>query len=169
MCTGHTPAISSAEASMEHDSTVYVGLDVHKESITAAYAVGMGEVELLGKIGTTKTDIDHLCKRLQSKARHVNVVYEAGPSGVSGGAKPPLNGGENALLWVRPRSHPIPVFCPFAASRIRCAKLRLPLTPLRDILLKRCSKIVPGKHTPPFSGGFRPPFTARQASAPPAP
>jgi len=81
MCTGHTPAISSAEASMEHDSTVYVGLDVHKESITAAYAVGMGEVELLGKIGTTKTDIDHLCKRLQSKARHVNVVYEAGPSG----------------------------------------------------------------------------------------
>lgn len=50
-------------------------------------------------------------------------------------------------------------FCPFAASRIRCAKLRLPLTPLRDILLKRCSKIVPGKHTPPFSGGFRPPFT----------
>jgi transposase len=81
MCTGHTPAISSAEASMEHDSTVYVGLDVHKESITAAYAVGMGDVELLGKIGTTKADIDHLCKRLQSKARHVNVVYEAGPSG----------------------------------------------------------------------------------------
>ena len=43
MCTGVHPAISSAEASMEHDSTVYVGLDVHKESITVAYAVGMGE------------------------------------------------------------------------------------------------------------------------------
>ena len=66
---------------MEHDSTVYVGLDVHKESITVAYAIGMGEVELLGKIGTTKTDIDRLCKRLQSKARHVHVVYEAGPCG----------------------------------------------------------------------------------------
>ncbi len=38
---------------MEHDSTVYVGLDVHKESITIAYAVGMGDVELLGRIGTT--------------------------------------------------------------------------------------------------------------------
>jgi hypothetical protein len=86
-------------------------------------------------------------------------IHSQIPIPVSGGAKPPANGGENALLWVRPRSHPIPVFSPFAASRIRCAKLRLPLTPLRDILLKRCSKIVPGKHTPPFSGGFRPPFT----------
>ncbi|ANB72131.1 transposase [Paraburkholderia phytofirmans OLGA172] len=66
---------------MEHDSTVYVGLDVHKESITLAYAIGMGEVELLGKTGTTKADIDHLCKRVQSKGRHVRVVYEAGPCG----------------------------------------------------------------------------------------
>jgi transposase len=41
---------------MEHDSTLYVGLDIHKESITAAYAMDMGEVELLGKIGTTTTD-----------------------------------------------------------------------------------------------------------------
>ncbi|MGF6970754.1 hypothetical protein OKW43_007849 [Paraburkholderia sp. WC7.3g] len=58
-----------------------IGLDVHKESITVAYALGVGEVELLGKIGTTKTDIDRLCKRLQSKARHIRIVYEAGPCG----------------------------------------------------------------------------------------
>lgn len=62
MCTGHTPAISSAEASVNHDSTVFVGLDVHKESITVAYAIDMGDVELLGKIGTLKADIDRLCK-----------------------------------------------------------------------------------------------------------
>jgi hypothetical protein len=30
-----------ASDSDEHDSTVYVGLDVHKESITVACAVGM--------------------------------------------------------------------------------------------------------------------------------
>ena len=66
---------------MEHDSTVYVGLDVHKDSITVAYAIGTAEVQVLGKTGTTKADIDRLCRRLQSKGRHVRIVYEAGPCG----------------------------------------------------------------------------------------
>ncbi len=66
---------------MNQDSTLYVGLDVHKDSITVAYAMGLDEVELFGKIGTTQMEVDRLCKRLQSKARHVHVVYEAGPCG----------------------------------------------------------------------------------------
>jgi hypothetical protein len=48
---------------MGNDSTVWVGLDVHKESITIAYAIDAGEVESMGKIGTTPTEIDRLCKR----------------------------------------------------------------------------------------------------------
>ncbi|CAB3807679.1 IS110 family transposase ISSso6 [Pararobbsia alpina] len=72
---------SDAEASIEHDSTLYVGLDVHQDSITVAYAIGMGEVELFGKVGTMHIDIDRMCKRLQSKAQHICFVYEAGPCG----------------------------------------------------------------------------------------
>lgn len=66
---------------MQSDSTLFVGLDVHKDSITVAYAIGMGDVELLGKIGTTQIEVERLCKRLQAKARHVYIVYEAGPCG----------------------------------------------------------------------------------------
>jgi hypothetical protein len=67
---------------MENDSTVYVGLDVHKESITVAYAVGMGEVELLGRYvpgvedeafrdlarawAAAKTDLKHARQRIKS-------------------------------------------------------------------------------------------------------
>jgi hypothetical protein len=64
---------------MQDDSTLYVGLDVHEDSIVVAYAIGMSDVELLGKIGTTQIAVDRLCKRLQSKARHIRLVYEAGP------------------------------------------------------------------------------------------
>lgn len=66
---------------MENDNTLYVGLDVHKDSIMVAYSKGMGGVELFGKIGTTRTDVDRLCKRLQAKAQRIRVVYEAGPCG----------------------------------------------------------------------------------------
>jgi transposase len=66
---------------MTNDSTLYVGLDVHKESITIAYAIDGGDVESPGKIRATPTDIDRLCKRLQSKAPQVKVAYEAGPCG----------------------------------------------------------------------------------------
>lgn len=52
-----------------------------KESITVAYVIDMGEVELLGETGTTKTDIHRLCARLRSKAQDVRIVYEAGPCG----------------------------------------------------------------------------------------
>ena len=66
---------------MNNDSTIHVGLDVHKDSIVAAYAVGLGEVQSLGNIGVLERDITKLCKRMQSKGSRVCFVYEAGPCG----------------------------------------------------------------------------------------
>jgi transposase len=68
---------------MHHSSTLYVGLDVHKDSIAVAYVAQDhgAEVTYLGTIGTRQADIDHLVRKLQSKAQHLVFVYEAGPCG----------------------------------------------------------------------------------------
>ncbi len=66
---------------MNNDSTIHVGLDVHKESIVTAYSIGLGEVQSLGNIGVLQRDIDRLCTRMQSKGSHVSFVYEAGLCG----------------------------------------------------------------------------------------
>ncbi|CAB3775075.1 hypothetical protein [Paraburkholderia humisilvae] len=42
---------------MGNYSTAWVGLAVHKESITIAYAIDGGEIESMGRIGTTPTEI----------------------------------------------------------------------------------------------------------------
>ncbi|EGI96428.1 hypothetical protein SB359474_3518, partial [Shigella boydii 3594-74] len=41
------PGISTTEASMNNNNTLYVGLDIHKESITVAYAINSEPVELM--------------------------------------------------------------------------------------------------------------------------
>jgi transposase len=68
---------------MHQSSTLYVGLDVHKESIAVAYVAQAphAEVVSLGNIGTRQCDIDKLIRRLQSKSPHLVFVYEAGPCG----------------------------------------------------------------------------------------
>jgi hypothetical protein len=43
------PGISTTEANMNNNNTLYVGLDVHKESMTVAYAINSEPVELMGK------------------------------------------------------------------------------------------------------------------------
>lgn len=64
-------------------STLYGGLDVHKDSIAVASVAHdhHAEVVSLGNIGTRQCDIDKLVRRLQSKSTHRIFVYEAGPCG----------------------------------------------------------------------------------------
>jgi len=70
----------------ESSKTVYVGLDVHKDSIAVAYAPEErgAEVESLGSIGTRQCDIDKLIRKLQAKGATLVFVYEAGPCGYCG-------------------------------------------------------------------------------------
>jgi transposase len=68
---------------MTQSSTLYVGMDVHKESIAVAYVAEAHQAEViyLGAIGTRQCDIDMLIRKLQSKSHHLVFVYEAGPCG----------------------------------------------------------------------------------------
>jgi transposase len=62
---------------------MYVGLDVHKESIAVTYALDErgSEVVSLGTIGPRQCDIDKLVRKLQAKGVRPVFGYEAGPCG----------------------------------------------------------------------------------------
>ena len=68
---------------MRNDTTVFVGLDVHKDFISVAYVPDdrQAEVTFVGPIGTREGDIDKLIRRLRTKASRLVFAYEAGPSG----------------------------------------------------------------------------------------
>jgi transposase len=68
---------------MRQSSTLYIGMDVHKDSIAVAYVAQEhgAEVTYLGAIGTRHCDIDHLIRKMHSKANYLIFVYEAGPCG----------------------------------------------------------------------------------------
>jgi transposase len=68
---------------MNEPTTLFVGLDVHKDSISVAHAEAERSEPptFVGPIGTRQADIDKLVRRLRSKAKHLVFVYEAGPCG----------------------------------------------------------------------------------------
>jgi transposase len=68
---------------MNQSSTLYLGVDVHKEAIAVASVAKAHDAEVLylGTIGTRQADIDQLVRQLHSKAQPLVLVYEAGPCG----------------------------------------------------------------------------------------
>src|SRR5215831_14502493 len=70
-------------STMSHSSTLFIGMDVHKDTIAVAYVAQDhgAEVTSLGTIGTRQCDIDQLIRKMQSKAKHLIFVYEAGTCG----------------------------------------------------------------------------------------
>jgi hypothetical protein len=68
---------------MSQSRTLFIGMDVHKETIAVAYVAQEhgAEGSSLGTIGTRQCDIDHLIRQMQSKATQLVFVSEAGPCG----------------------------------------------------------------------------------------
>jgi transposase len=68
---------------MAPSSTLFIGMDVHKDSIAVAYVAQDhgAEVTYLGAIGTRQGDIDPMIRKMPAKAQHLIFVYEAGPCG----------------------------------------------------------------------------------------
>ena len=68
---------------MPKTTPVFVGLDVHKETISVAHAAGGAATppHFVGQIGTRHCDIDKLVRRLKSLSPRLVFAYEAGPCG----------------------------------------------------------------------------------------
>jgi transposase len=68
---------------MLQSTPLFVGLDVHKDSIAVAHAQGQSADPpvFVGAIGTRQADLDKLIRRLQRKTPDLVFAYEAGPSG----------------------------------------------------------------------------------------
>jgi len=66
---------------MTQSNILFIGLDVHKESIEVALADDglAGEVRHYGKIGGWLSDIDKLLRELISKDKTLHFCYKAGP------------------------------------------------------------------------------------------
>lgn len=66
---------------MKKSSKVFIGMDVHKESIDVSIAPVGGEVRRVGTIGGDRVSLVKMIRKLQSAGGERMFVYEAGPCG----------------------------------------------------------------------------------------
>jgi len=68
---------------MSQSTTLYIGMDVHKDAIAVAYVAQEhgAEVMYLGTIGTRQCALDQLLRKMPSQAKHLICISEAGPCG----------------------------------------------------------------------------------------
>jgi transposase len=68
---------------MAQSTPLFVGLDVHNDSIAVAHATGDSAAPpvFVGAIGSRQADLDQLLRRPHGKAAALTVACEAGPSG----------------------------------------------------------------------------------------
>jgi transposase len=62
-------------------SKLFVGMDVHKDSIEIAVAEAAGEVRHQGRTGGELAALDKAVRKLESLGRGLVFAYEAGPCG----------------------------------------------------------------------------------------
>lgn len=66
---------------MRKSSKLFVGMDVHKESIDITVAEVGGEVRRWGEVGGDRAALEKALRKLESAGRPLHFVYEAGPCG----------------------------------------------------------------------------------------
>ena len=65
------------------EASAYVGLDVHKDTISVAIAEAGrdGEIRLWGRISHTPPSIDNMLKKITARHSTLEFAFEAGPTG----------------------------------------------------------------------------------------
>lgn len=88
-------------------STAFIGLDTHKNTISAAIASDGrdGEVRFYGEIANTPVAVEKLAKKLSSKHDDLHFCYEAGPCGY--GVQRQLTGMGHQCVVIAPSHVPI--------------------------------------------------------------
>ncbi len=66
---------------MKKSSALFVGMNVHKESIDITVAETGGEVRRWGQIGGDRAALEKAVRKLEGLGRPLQFVYEAGPCG----------------------------------------------------------------------------------------